>query len=396
MVLNKGYQVNQTQFGELTDEALEFFVKHGFVSLSSVFSDEEMDDTIEALDLMRMKFAKEMDLTLETYDEHICQWRDMWMTEPEFNSMLRDERLIRATQFFMRQPSIQLIHDHIIRKPFSALNSTLPWHQDYPFWPVDTPDSLSTWTPMEDVSESGGCLEVVDGSHEWGVSPPVDFIMDPKDFSGRDDVIRIPVKRGSMVVLHSLTWHRSNPNHDEGTARPAHISLWVPAYARYRPDLSDWHPVNDHITVAAGEHLNTDKFPRFGEFDEAFAPSANEDELHSGPVKSEDTMDMFYATPRIAGHIHRIIGDKDAGNPIRKLADYLEDENIREKIFEQSMENEIIAEDQRDWLNGVLDNMLINSTAFDKHRARNVYNDAYAQWWFNVGVKWVEIWNKKE
>jgi ectoine hydroxylase-related dioxygenase (phytanoyl-CoA dioxygenase family) len=396
MVLSTGYNVNHRVFDGLTDEALAHFRKHGFVTLSSLFTQSEMEDSIHTLDTMRARFAEEMELDLATYDERICQWRDMWMFEPHFDKMLRDERLIGAAQFFMQQPSIQLIHDHVIRKPFSALNATIPWHQDYPFWPVDTPNGLSTWTPMEDVSKDGGCLEVVDGSHKWGVSPPVDFIMDPMDFSDREDIIRIPAKQGTMVVLHSLTWHRTNPNQDEGTNRPAHISLWVPAYARYRPDLSDWHPVNDFISVEAGEHLNEDKFPIFGDFDAATAPGPNEGDLHTGPVKSENTMDMFSATPRIAGHIHRIIGDKDADNPIRSLSEYVADTDIRVRVFERSVAAGILADDQRDWLYDVFECMLINSTAFVHHRARNVYNDAYAQWWFHVGVKWVKIWSTQE
>lgn len=396
MVLSRGYKVNDVSFDGLPESALEFFMEHGFVLLNDVFDENEMDESIDSLEEMRMTFAREMELDLTSYDERICQWRDLWMSIPRFDEFLRDERLISAAQFFMRQPAIQLIHDHVIRKPFSALNSTVPWHQDYPFWPVDTPDALSTWTPMEDVSATGGCLEVVDGSHKWGVSPPVDFIMDPMDFSDREDVIRIPVKKGSMVILHSLTWHRTNPNQDEGTNRPAHISLWVPAYARYRPDLSDWHPVNDHITVDAGEHLNIDKFPRFGDFDEASAPGAFEGELHSGPVRSEDTMDMFSATPRIAGHIHRIIGDRDRGIPIRKLVEYAEDQDVRDSVFENSVTLGILDDGQREWLDGVFDRMLINSAAYVQHRARNVYNDAYAQWWFHLGVKWVEVWNEAE
>ncbi len=396
MVLNEGFKANSIEFEGLTGEAFDFYQSHGFVVLSSVFNNEEMDEARDALDSMRGRFAEEMGLSLEVYDDRICQWRDLWMTEPPFDKILRDGRIIEAAQFFMQQPSVQLIHDHAIRKPFSALNSTIPWHQDYPFWPVDTPNSLSTWTPMEDVSETGGSLEIIDGSHKWGVSPPVDFIMDPMDFSGREDIIRVPVSKGSMVVLHSLTWHRSNPNQDQGTARPAHISLWVPGHARYRPDLSDWHPVNDHITVEAGEHLNTDKFPRFGEFDRKYVPIARDDELHSGPAKSEETMDMFSASPRISGHIHRIIGDKDAGKPIRKLAEYAEDYDVREAVFLRSMERGFLVEEQREWLEGIFDRMLINSSAFVKHRARNVYNDAYAQWWFHVGVRWIEFWKKSE
>jgi len=396
MVLSTGYKANHIVFDGLTDESLTYFIEHGYVALSSIFDGPEMDASILALDAMRIRFASEMGLDLATYDDRICQWRDLWMSESHFDAFLRDNRLINAAQFFMEQPSIQLIHDHVIRKPHSALNATIPWHQDFPFWPVDTPNGLSTWTPMEDVSEHGGCLEVVDGSHKWGVSPPVDFIMDPMDFSDRDDIIRIPAKRGTIVLLHSLTWHRTNPNQDEGTNRPAHISLWVPAFARYRPDLSDWHPVNDHITVEAGEYLNTDKFPRFGAFDESCAPGPNEGYLHSGPVKSESTMDMFSATPRIAGHIHRIIGEKDAGVEIRRLSDYVDDVTVRDQVFTRSLEEGILDEGQKEWLDGIFERMLINSAAFVQHRARNVYNDAYAQWWFHVGVKWVDLWNEQE
>jgi ectoine hydroxylase-related dioxygenase (phytanoyl-CoA dioxygenase family) len=396
VVVSKGFLENEIEFSNLSEESLEFFVEHGYVVLSSVFREEEMEESRRALEDMRRRYADDIGLDLESYDERICQWRDMWMTEPQFNDLLRDSRLIQAAQFFMRQPSIQLIHDHVIRKPFSALNSTIPWHQDFPFWPVDTPDALSTWTPMEDVSTSGGCLEIVDKSHKWGISPPVDFIMDPMDFSDRKDVIRIPVKKGSMVVLHSLTWHRTNPNEDKGTNRPAHISLWMPSFARYRPDLSDWHPVNDYVSVEAGEHLNVDKFPRFGEFDESSAPLPHSGELHSGPLKSENTMDMFSATPRIAGHIHRIIGDNRRGLPVRKLVEYANDKDVRRAVFERSLEKGIVSEDQENWLEGIFDRMLINSTAYIRHRARNVYNDAYAQWWFHVGVKWVHVWNDTE
>jgi hypothetical protein len=57
---------------------------------------------------------------------------------------------------------------------------------------------------------------------------------------------------------------------------------------------------------------------------------------------------------------------------------------------------EVLVEDQREWLDGMFERMLINSAAFVQHRARNVYNDAYAQWWFHIGVKWVDLWNEQE
>ena len=78
------------------------------------------------------------------------------------------------------------------------------------------------------------------------------------------------------------------------------------------------------------------------------------------------------------------------------VIDYANDEEVRRVVFERSVEKGIISEEKEKWLEGIFDRMLINSTAYVRHRARNVYNDAYAQWWFHVGVKWVEIWSNLE
>ena len=65
------------EFEGLTDKALDFYQSHGFVVLSPVFSNEEMDKAKNALDSMRERFAEEMGLNLEIYDDRICQWRDL-------------------------------------------------------------------------------------------------------------------------------------------------------------------------------------------------------------------------------------------------------------------------------------------------------------------------------
>lgn len=358
--------------------------------IRGVFGKSEMDNGILSLENLRLRYAEELGMQIDDYDSRICQWRDLWSENEYFDKLLRDKRLTNTVQFYLQEPSIQLLHDHIIRKPSNSLNSTIPWHQDYPFWPVDTPNSLSCWLPLEGVSEKGGCLEVVDKSHSWGISPPVDFIMDPVDYTDREDILRIPVNRGDIVVLHSLTWHRTGPNLEKKTNRPAHITLWLPSYARYRPDLADWHPVNDRVTVSHGEFLNEDWFPRFGSFDPLKAPPPRLEHLHDGPIKSEDTMDMFSATPRITNQISKILGED---KPTRHLTGYVSDLDVRNVIFLRSVEENILDQTQRDWLEDIFDQMLINSNAFVKHRARNVYNDAYAQWWFHLGSKWVTRWS---
>ena len=145
------YSVNAMLFDSANSNALQFFGKHGYVVVSNVFAPEETRTANTAFDEMRHRFAEEMSLSIEKYDERICQWRDLWMTEPHFNDLLNDERLHGVAQAFMQEEGVQLLHDHVIRKPYDALNDTVPWHQDFPFWPVDTPNSLSCWVPFEDV-----------------------------------------------------------------------------------------------------------------------------------------------------------------------------------------------------------------------------------------------------
>ena len=392
-----GYRINEVVFDSAHHSALQFYEKHGYVVVASVFTSVETRSANAALDEMRRTFAREMRLSVERYDERICQWRDIWMTVPLFNDLLNDERIHGAAQAFMQEDSVQLLHDHVIRKPYDALNGTVPWHQDFPFWPVDTPDSLSCWIPFEDVSEHGGCIEVIDGSHLWGIFPPVDFIMDAKEFGCRDDIVRIPAPAGSIVVLNSLTWHRTNPNKDAGTNRPAYIALWVPSRARYRPDLAEWHPVNEHVTVGPGRHLNTDKFPRFGEFNSTSRGIDLNTPLRAGPlVSSTETnqFDMFNATSRIAYHIQRIIGDWKAGIPRKSLDEYLVNEGVRARIVRRSVERGIVNKKKCEWMKNLFDRLLVNSSAFQMHRARNVYNDAYAEWWLHVGRKWVAFWEE--
>ena len=389
------FLVNKKSFKSLDDDALSFFETNGFVVVKDVYSDKTLDASTEELDRLRGKFAEELEISIDDYDERICQWRDLWMQNTHFDKFLRMNKMIEAAKFFLRENSIQLLHDHVIRKPISALNETVPWHQDFPFWPVDTPNSLSCWIPMEQVKENGGCLEVIVGSHLWGASPPVDFIMDPKDFSGRDDIVRIPVNKGDIVVLNSLTWHRSNPNEVPGTSRPVYLALWVPSTARYRPDLAGWHPVNEHVSVVAGEFLNEDKFPMFGERVLNSLSDIEINEIHTGPSVENKYMDMFEAAPKISQQICKILSI-DTNDTIPSLPSLIEDKEVRLKVFERCLESGILHIEQESWYGDLLDSMLVNSAAFQKHRARNIYNDAYAKWWFEIGSKWADIWSSLE
>jgi ectoine hydroxylase-related dioxygenase (phytanoyl-CoA dioxygenase family) len=244
--------------------ARTFYDEHGYVVLAPQLSPEERAALRRALAALLSRYAADQGLPLDTYLASISQWRDLWREDDTFRATLGDPRLWSTAAHFMGRAGARLLHDHVIAKPAHA-SDMVPWHQDYPYWPVDTAEGLSCWCPLDDVGPGGGCLEVLDGSHLWGESPPADFLAgDRGAFDTHPELVRLPVPAGSIVVLQSLTWHRSGPNCEAGS-RSAYISLWLPPDARYAPEHSRWHPVNEHVGVQPGEILDDDWFPCFGE-----------------------------------------------------------------------------------------------------------------------------------
>ena len=390
------YITNQQSFSSLSPEALEFYRQHGFVVLESQWNAEELCRIEVSFQQMIAKLADEMNQTVPEYLGVINQWRDLWKTEEAFKDLLNDKRIHGTAQFFMEEKGVQLLHDHVISKPCitsnedSHTNAQLPWHQDYPFWPVNTPYSLSCWMPFEDVGENGGCLEVVDGSHKWGISDPVDFIMDdPERFKDREDIslVRIPVRKGMAVILHSLTWHRSHPNYEADTTRVAYIALWIPAHAQYAPDSRKWHPLNDNITVNVGETLNTDHFPLFGQRCEDSQTRQRRVDRVNEPRTEQDSMDMFEADERIARQMHQLLQRDGHSGELLKLREYVGDSGLRLQLVQAAVNENLIDKRQQSELAQLLEVIHASTLAYTRHRARNVFNSGYAGWWHLVGEK---------
>jgi ectoine hydroxylase-related dioxygenase (phytanoyl-CoA dioxygenase family) len=374
-------------FEQADAEAKEFFDEHGYLVLGPRFSREECATLQATFDRMLERFAQEQGLPIGEYTRVISQWRDLWHMNERFRNTLQDARLWQTAATLMGRRGARLLHDHVIAKPARASN-TVPWHQDYPYWPVDTAEGLSCWCPLEDVGPEGGCLEVIDGSHRWGESPPVDFIADDHSaLNARADLVRLPVSAGSMVVLNSLTWHRTGPNTDAGRRR-VYITLWLPPDARYSPTHSGWHPVNEHVKVAPGEILNDDWFPCMGERE--IRHQEAQPLSHHGPDVSRTGLSMFNATQRIGAQIRSIL--ERAGYPAegRGLAVLLADDAACQRLLTSSLEAGVLRSTQADDFLQVLTLLRHSSDAYRLHRARNVYNEAYIAWWTLVGARWDE------
>jgi ectoine hydroxylase-related dioxygenase (phytanoyl-CoA dioxygenase family) len=62
---------------------------------------------------------------------------------------------------------VRLFYDQIFAKePFTPART--PWHQDFPYWPVEGRMLCTAYVALDAIDEANGAVEYVAGSHRWG------------------------------------------------------------------------------------------------------------------------------------------------------------------------------------------------------------------------------------
>lgn len=346
---------------------IKFYNENGYLILRNFLSKQKIEKLSTNYDSLRKKLAEQALIKYSDYQKEISQIRDIWKYDKEYEKLILEGEIAKIAPLFFKEGSCRLLHDHIINKPLKN-NGTVPWHQDYTYWPTDNPNGLSLWLPFSDLDKDAGVLEIVPKSHLLGEDKPIDFINDTKTFS-TDDIKYLVVKKGDLVILDALTWHKTSEN-TSISERKAYISLWIPANSRYAPKHASWHPVNDNITVKENEVLNNDWFPVIGN---EVLKKQNHLYKDNSSTETMSKITMYNASKIAKNFLQRHLNLKN------DIWTYLYVDKNREKAIgmltikfklHQNIEND---------LNEVLLSMAINGMAYQNHRGRNVYNTSYVK-----------------
>lgn len=364
---------------KLTEEQKKEYHERGVLILKGVFSREFMEEALVAYEEMLERFAEECAIPIADYTHVINQIRDLWKQDQMYENFILKSVLPQIAAQLMNRPAARLLHDHLISKPMGN-SGEVPWHQDYPYWPVDHNFGLSCWLAMDDVDDRSGALEIIPGSHLRGEEAPVDFLQGLRtEFYDHPDKVSLPVEKGDVVVLHSLTWHRTGPNTSLPNRR-AYISLWIPPESRYAPLHADWHPVNYNISVEPGEFLNSDWFPVVGEISASQMAKypAGRLKFHGPEVVDED-LSMFDASMTVRKRIQEML--KETGNTSQEALEdvhgHLFIAENRERFVQDLFRKELVQDPGA--AAKCLHELAINAIAWRKHKARNIYNQSYVE-----------------
>lgn len=99
-------------------------------------------------------------------------------------------------------------------------------HQDATYLWTEPSSTIGFWIPLEDATLQNGCLHFIKGSHNSGVHRR--YIRNPDKTSDelliydrpaplypQSNFVSVPVKAGSLVLIHSQAVHRSDANRSD-------------------------------------------------------------------------------------------------------------------------------------------------------------------------------------
>jgi phytanoyl-CoA hydroxylase len=137
-------------------------------------------------------------------------------------------------------------------------------HQDSTFLYTEPMSCHGLWLAIDDATEENGCMWALPGSHRTPVrrrfvrdpsapdsrvlfDPPMSESDEAPDAYGPlDDYVPLPVRRGTMIILHGQLVHFSHPNRSD---KPRHAFTLhvIDANARYA--ANNWLQRPDHLPL---------------------------------------------------------------------------------------------------------------------------------------------------
>jgi hypothetical protein len=187
---------------------------------------------------------------------------------PPIAAHARDAAIAQRAAAALGCAGIQLLQDTVLVKA-ATIGGPVAWHQDHTYTGyLDPARVVSVRLALTDCVIANGCLEVIDGSHAWGLLGDVRALTEthvadalgPDAARWRDRVIPLELAPGDLTIHHCLTLHRSAPNASPHTRKTLITRLFDAACTlvpdRLPPGAASYFPID------ASGHLATSAFPR--------------------------------------------------------------------------------------------------------------------------------------
>ncbi|MGH3699646.1 MAG: phytanoyl-CoA dioxygenase family protein [Pseudonocardiaceae bacterium] len=97
----------------------------------------------------------------------------MWRTDPLVRCAVLSPRIGGLTTALLSAQRVRLYHDNALSKQPGV--GRTPWHHDAQSFPLDSPDVLTTWIPLQPTPREMGPLAFARGADTWRLVSDIEF-----------------------------------------------------------------------------------------------------------------------------------------------------------------------------------------------------------------------------
>ncbi|MCJ0874479.1 phytanoyl-CoA dioxygenase family protein [Streptomyces sp. AP-93] len=134
----------------LTDDAVRFFHRHGYVRLPAV-----LPPAVIAALAARAHHVLEAAHGRDNPGRFLAL-EQLWLTDPVLRDVALSRRLGDIAARLLRVEAVRLYHDNTLSKEPGC--GRTPWHRDSDHYPLDSPSVVTSWFPLHDIPTEMGPL----------------------------------------------------------------------------------------------------------------------------------------------------------------------------------------------------------------------------------------------
>ena len=189
-------------------------------------------------------FNRRLVLLCESAQESVRIWelRTRAAVTPELYRLVRHPGLLELMTAILG-PEVAWTGSFAVRVKLPESEVTaFPWHQDTQYYgnPTRHLHVISVWIPLVDVDERNGCLQLLPGSHRWGLlggaRDSERVVQMFEDVEQRGKPVVLPMRRGDALAFTNMTCHASTVNTTNEMRWSIDLRYVVPEAAAARSD----------------------------------------------------------------------------------------------------------------------------------------------------------------
>ena len=230
----------------LDQEQIDRFEEDGFLLVENFFSHQEIEQYGQHVDkAVQYRTADDHRKLADKipYEQTFTQCMRLWEDHPNVASFTFHPKLCAAAAALLGADCVRLWHDQALYKESGGRKTDA--HLDFPFWPVDKTDLVSSWIPFDNVNPGGGMMSYVKGSHRSGITDFADIGQLHGDMSydilqhpqvASLPLVPIQARKGCVIFHHACTIHCADANDKARTRRVFTMGYMADGLRRSRED----------------------------------------------------------------------------------------------------------------------------------------------------------------